>query len=63
MSHTLDAATGMVLTETFEGVTQPIDFSFNVVNDFVHAQETQFEDLQCLCLGMACEIEKLKGLR
>lgn len=60
MSYTLDE-TGRALTETQEGVTQPVDYSFAAVNDFVHSMETDFEDLQSLCLGMACYIEKLEA--
>ncbi|MFT6586071.1 MAG: hypothetical protein ACJAUY_000652 [Cognaticolwellia sp.] len=57
MSLTLDQ-NGNALTETIEGVTMPIDYSFANVNDFVHSIETQYEDLECLCLGMANNIEK-----
>lgn len=51
---------GKVLTETLEGVTMPFDYSFSTVNDFVHSIETQYEDLESLCLGMASHIEKLQ---
>jgi hypothetical protein len=50
---------GKALTETIEGVTMPADYSFATVNDFVHSIETQYEDLECLCLGMASHMEKL----
>ena len=59
MSHTM-TETGMVLTETQEGVTMPADYSFAVVNDYVHSVERHFEELQWLALGMATEIEKLR---
>lgn len=59
MSHTL-TETGMVLTETREGVTMPADYSFANVNDFVHGLDTHYEDLQYLCLGMATHIEMLQ---
>ena len=63
MSYTL-TETGEALTETQDGCTMPADYSFANVNDFVHSMETQYEDLQALCLGMACHIEKLeKGLK
>jgi hypothetical protein len=58
MSLTLDE-NGTALTETIEGVTMPVDYSFASVNDFVHSAETQYEDLECLCLGMASHIEAL----
>ena len=51
---------GKILTETIEDVTMPFDYSFSNVNDFVHSTETQYEDLECLCLGMATHIEKLQ---
>ncbi len=59
MSHTM-TETGMVLTETQEGVTMPADYSFVVVNDYVHSVDRHFEELQWLALGMATEIEKLR---
>lgn len=59
MSVTLNE-NGSALTETIEGVTMPADYSFATVNDFVHSFETQYEDLECLCLGMASEIGRLK---
>ena len=58
MSLTLNE-NGTALTETIEGVTMPVDYSFSTVNDFVHSIETQYEDLEALCLGMASHIEKL----
>jgi hypothetical protein len=51
---------GFVLTETIEGITMPENYSFECINDFVHRHDTHFEDLQSLCLAMACEIERLK---
>ena len=38
---------------------QPKTYSFDDVNDFVHSTNTEFEELQCACLGMATEISKL----
>lgn len=52
--------TGLVLTETQEGVTMPADYSFAAVNDYVHGVDRYFEELQWLALGMATEIEKLR---
>ena len=57
MSLTL-SETGKVLTETFEGITMPADYSFDTINDFVHGVDVQFEELQALCLGMACYIDR-----
>ena len=58
MSYTI-TETGLVLTETQEGVTMPADYSFAIVNDYVHGLDVNFEDLQYLCLGMANHIDKL----
>lgn len=51
---------GKILTETVEGVTMPFDYSFSTINDFVHSTDTQYEDLESLCLGMSSHIEKLQ---
>lgn len=59
MSFTM-TETGIVLTETQEGVTMPADYSFVAVNDYVHGVDRYFEELQWLALGMATEIEKLR---
>jgi len=59
MSYTIDQ-NGKVLTETQHGVTMPVDYSFSTVNDFVHSTEVQYEDLECLCLGMASHIDELQ---
>lgn len=59
MSYTF-TEDGTALTETQEGVTMPIDYSFASVNDYVHGVERYFEELQWLCLGMATEIERLR---
>lgn len=48
--------TGLVLTETQEGVTMPADYGFAAVNDYVHGVDRYFEELQWLALGMATEI-------
>ncbi len=59
MTYTFDNA-GKPLTITQEGVTQPADYTFDNVNEFVHAVDTQYEDLEGLCLGMANHVEKLR---
>lgn len=62
MTYTLTVTEdGKVLTETQDGVTMPADYSFSTVNDYVHSIGVTFEELQCLCLGMACHIDKLGG--
>lgn len=38
---------------------QPKSYSFEDVNDFVNGTHTQYEELQCACLGMATVMEKL----
>jgi hypothetical protein len=50
---------GNALTETQEGITMPANYSFKTVNDFVHSRDVQYEDLECLCLGMANHIDDL----
>lgn len=52
--------TGIVLTETQQDVTMPVNYSFAAVNDYVHGFDRHFEELQWLALGMATEIEKLR---
>lgn len=59
-TYTLDAS-GQPLTVHQDGVTMPADHSFACVNDYVHAPERHFEELQGLALGMACEIDKLRA--
>jgi hypothetical protein len=54
---------GRVLTETIEGVTMPVDYSFAAVNDYVHSPERFYEELEWLSLGMACHIEQLEKQR
>ena len=50
---------GKLLTETIEDVEMPIDYTFECVNDYVHSVHRTYEELECLCLGMANEIDKL----
>lgn len=59
MSLTIDE-NGTALTETVDGCTMPADYTFALINDFVHSTGTNYEDLQYLCLGMAAEIDKLR---
>lgn len=54
--------TGKAIYQTTEGVNHPVDYSFESINDFVHSENVTFEELQCCCLGMATEIDKLKML-
>ena len=60
MSYTLTEA-GKVLTETQDGYTAPVDYSFATVNDYVHSRDVSFEDLVALCLGMAAYIDRLSA--
>lgn len=59
MSYTIKE-NGEVLTETNEGVTLPVDCSFEKVNDWIHGIDVHFEELQALCLGMANENDSLR---
>ena len=60
MTYTLDES-GRALTETQDGVTMPVDCSFEKVNDWIHGIDVQFEELQALCLGMAAENDRLRA--
>jgi len=59
MSYTLNE-NGIALTETRDGVTMPVDCSFEKVNDWIHGIDVHFEELQALCLGMATENDKIR---
>lgn len=59
MSYTSNEG-GVVLTETREDMTMPVDYSFDSINDYVHGVDRYFEELQWLALGMANEIDKLR---
>ena len=37
----------------------PLSHSFKDVNDFIH-NDVDYEELQCLCLGLATELDNLK---
>ena len=60
MSYTLDE-NGRALTETRDGVTMPIDCSFEMVNDWIHGVDVQYEEVEALCLGMAVENDRLRA--
>jgi len=49
---------GLILTETRDDVTMPYDYSFATVNDYIHNISRQYEELECLCLGMANHVDK-----
>ena len=51
---------GMPILEQCEGVTMPADYSFKCINNYVHCESPQYEDLQHLALGMSLHIEALK---
>jgi len=52
---------GKALVETYDGdISQPADYSFATVNDFIHSHDRTFEELLALCLGMAVHIEKIE---
>ena len=59
MSQLTITQDGRVLTETIDGVTMPADYSFATVNDYVHSPDRNYEELECLCLGMASHMDKL----
>lgn len=52
---------GMPILETMSGVTMPADYSFECINNFVHRESPEYEDLQYLALGMSSYIEKLEA--
>lgn len=57
-SFTIDQG-GALLTIEQDGISMPADYSFACVNDYIHAVDRHFEELQCLALGMAGEIERV----
>ena len=59
MSLTINES-GEALAETQEGVTMPIDCSFEKVNGWIHGTDVHFEEIQALCLGMSSENDKLR---
>ena len=59
MSLTIDQH-GKALAETVDGITMPVDCSFEKVNSWIHGVDVQFEELQALCLGMAAENDRLR---
>lgn len=50
----------MPILETMSGVTMPADYSFECINNFVHCESPDYEDLQNLALGMSSHIEALE---
>lgn len=50
------------MNESEIGFSYPPALDFATVNDWVHG-DRMFEELQCACLGMATEIEKLRTER
>ncbi len=54
------AESGDVEREHHDGFDFPGGYDFTTVNNFVHHQDTAFEELQWMCLGMATEIGKLR---
>ena len=59
MSLTIDQ-NGKSLAETVDGITLPVDCSFEKVNGWIHGVDVHFEELQSLCLGMSAENDKLR---
>lgn len=59
MTYTIDQS-GLVLTETVDGITLPADYGFASVNDYVHSPDVTYENLEALCLGMAAYVDKLR---
>ena len=60
MTLTIDQ-NGKALAETVDGITMPVDCSFEKVNAWIHGIDVQFEELQALCLGMAAENDKVRN--
>lgn len=56
----IDAAGNPVL-ETYGSVKAPANYSFECVNNFVHCEDPQYEELQYLALGMATRIAQLEA--
>lgn len=57
---TMDGA-GRLLTIDSGGVSMPADYTFALVNDYVHSTGRHFEELQYLALGMAGDYEALQA--
>ena len=55
----IDAAGNPVL-ETCGSVKAPANYSFECVNNFVHCEDPQYEELQYLALGMVTRIAQLE---
>lgn len=52
---------GDALAETIDGITLPINCSFEKVNGWIHGSDVHFEEVQALCLGMAAENDRLRA--
>ena len=61
MSFTIDE-NGTALAETRDGVSMPIDCSFEKVNGWIHGVDVQYEEIVGLCLGMSSENDRLRKL-
>lgn len=51
---------GAPILEQQDGITMPANYSFECINNFVHCESPQYEDLENLALGMSLHIEALK---
>lgn len=51
---------GKPVIETNGSVKAPANYSFECVNNFVHCEDPQYEELQYLALGMSNHIEQLE---
>lgn len=51
---------GMPILEQCEGVTMPANYSFSCINNYVHCESPEYEDLQNLALSMSSHIEALR---
>lgn len=60
MSYTLDED-GKALSETTEGISMPIDNSFESVNNWIHGTDVQYEEVEAVCLGLASENDRLRA--
>jgi hypothetical protein len=53
---------GKVLVEHYDGFDYPPELTFECINNFIHSQGRQYEELQYLCLGLITELEKQRKL-
>ena len=52
---------GKPILVEYDGLIYPENYTFECINNFVHAESPQYEDLQNLALGMVNRIEELEG--